>query len=162
MPAAGARGRAMSRPQHRIRPWKTLAAYLLAHAAVVQLVPVAWLAPNLTLAGVVASVGVEPRRWLWLSGAAGLLSMVWAVSGGWRLLAGYLLVGGLVRWAAGHWDTGDRRVLTALTGAGASLLAGLWLWWIPARPWALVAWALLHVVLTAGVAWVAQGELRDA
>ena len=138
----------------RARAWIVLGGSLAAHLVAVQLIPSPWLVPNLTLVGVVAGVAAAPQHWLGLGGAAGLLSMLWAPSQGWSVAAGYIAVGAFARLATRHWDASDPRVGAIIMAIGSGAVTAGWVTLLPARPWALLGLAALHIALTTGAGWI--------
>ena len=144
------------------RAWTMLGSSLAAHLVTVQLIPSPWLVPNLTLVGVVAGVAAAPQHWLGLAAVAGLLSMIWAPSQGWFVGAGYIVVGAFARLATKHWDASDPRVSAVLMAVGSGVVTAGWVALLPARPWALVGLAALHVALTTAAGRiVSMGVVSD-
>ena len=106
-----------------------LACCLAAHVFSAGVIASPWWVPNFTLVGLIVTVTRRPGQWMWLSGAAGLLTIVWAARFPQQILVGYLGLGCLVQWLARQWDVGDWRVQCALVGIAALLmsLGALWL-----------------------------------
>jgi len=100
-----------------------------AHLALALMSPSPWWVPDLTLVGLILSVGRFPSRWLGLSGAAGLLTMAWAIRSFGPMFAGYLLIGWATRVVGHRWDATDLRIESWLAGAG-SLLLTLGAFWL--------------------------------
>ena len=121
-----------------------------AHMALVLISPSPWWVPDLTLVGLVLSVARSPSRWPALSGAAGLLTMAWAVRSFTPMFVGYLLIGWVIRMAGHRWDATDLRIESWLAGGGSLLLTlgGFWLddQWSPALLFLMV----LRMALTCG------------
>ena len=137
-----------------------LAGCWLAHAMFAGLIPSPWWVPDLTLAGLVLAVGRRPARWLILSGAAGLFTIIWAVRFPLQILVGYLVIGGIVRALTRAWDATDVRVQSLMAGIasvamtfGALWLDGLW-------SIAQLGLALVHAAVTALAVPVIQRTLR--
>ncbi len=121
---------------------------LLVHAVMVQLIPWPWWVPDLTLVGLVLAVVRSPRRWLVLSGIAGLWTVLWAVRFHVPLLVGYLAVGWTAQALGRRWDAADAKVQLVLLGWAAAFMTfgSLWLhdlWSLP-----LAGLASAHVAMT--------------
>jgi hypothetical protein len=101
----------------------------VAHLALAMVIPSPWWVPDLTLVGLVLAVTRRPSRWWLLSGAAGLLTMVWAVRSTGPIFAGYLLIGWAVRLAGRQWDATDLRIESGLV-ASASLVLTMGAFWL--------------------------------
>ena len=137
-----------------------LAGCWLAHAMFAGLIPSPWWVPDLTLAGLVLAVGRAPSRWLILSGAAGLFTIVWAVRFPLQILIAYLVVGGVMRTLTRAWDAADSRVQSLTAGVaslamtfGALWLDGLW-------SMAHLGLAGVHAAVTALAVLVMQRALQ--
>ena len=100
-----------------------------AHALAAQLLPSPWWVPDLTLIGVVLSVGRAPERWLVLSGLAGFCTMLWAVRFPIQTAMGAVALGAGMRLLTQRWDVTDRRVASLVVGvaSAASTLGTLWM-----------------------------------
>lgn len=124
------------------------AACLLTHAAAVILLPLAWWAPNLTIAAVVLMTAAQPHRWWIWSGGAGLFTLLWTAKAG-QPVAGAVAALGFAVWLLSrHWDLSDARVRLALV-AGAVILITGWELSLAGR-WstALLGLATGHVAVT--------------
>ena len=88
-----------------------------------------WWIPDLLLVALILSVAASPSRWLLYGIVAGGISALWAVRVPWALWAANLLLAGLIRVGARHWDLSDARVQQVLVGV-ANLLMRLWLVWL--------------------------------
>jgi hypothetical protein len=126
-----------------------LAACCAGHAGLTLAVPDPWLAPNLTVVGLVLAAAGSPERWLPCSAVAALCSLVWAVRFPIAVGGGYLAVGWLLHWVAGQWDAADPRVQSGLVGVSSALLTvgSLWLhdlWSLPVAGLALVQIAVTY------------------
>ncbi len=121
-----------------------------AHAALALASPDPWLAPNLTLVGLVLAVASMPVRWPMLCASAAGCVLVWAVRIPAAVAAGYLAVGWSVYSVAGQWDVSDERVQGALV-LGSSLLLTVGLLWLQ-ELWSLpvAGLAAAHLALTYG------------
>jgi len=102
---------------------------VIAHLVLAMVIPSPWWVPDLTLVGLVLSVGASPAQWLVLSGGAGLVTMVWAVRSSVPMFVGYLLIGFACRMAQRQWDASDLRIETGLVGA-SSLWLTLGAFWL--------------------------------
>ena len=122
----------------------------VAHAALALASPDPWLAPNLTLVGLVLATASMPARWLALCVLAVGCVFVWAVRLPVAVAAGYLTAGWSVHWVAGQWDASDERVQGALV-LGSSLLLTVGLLWLQ-ELWSLpvAGLAVAHLALTYG------------
>lgn len=127
-----------------------------AHAALALASPDPWLAPDLTLVGLVLAVASRPARWPMLCASAAGCVLVWAVRIPAAVAAGYLAAGWNVHWVAGQWDASDERVQGALVLGSALLLTvgSLWLqelWSLP-----VAGRAAAHLALTYGAFMVVR------
>jgi hypothetical protein len=125
-----------------------LAGCLVAHALIALVVPSSWWVPDLTLVGLVLTVGKAPSQWCLLSGMAGLFTVAWAVRSSGPILVGYLLLGWIVHVLARHWDATDLRVQCLMSGIASLVMTfgALWLsglWSLP-----LLGLASAHVAMT--------------
>lgn len=112
---------------------RTLVMCLVAHALVARCCPFPWWVPDLTVVGLVVSVGDAPARWLRRSLPAGVFAMIWAVRFPVVIMIGLLAVGWAVRMLARQWDLADPRlqalvvsVAGVVMGCSALCLDGLW------------------------------------
>ena len=132
----------------------------VAHLLLAGLIPSPWWVPDLTLAALVLAVGRTPRRWLTLSGVAGLFTIIWAVRFPLQILIGYLAVGGVVCTLTRYWDTADVRVQSLMAGVASLAMAfgALWLDGI----WSMVQLGLagVHAAMTALAVLVIQRVLQ--
>lgn len=122
-----------------------------AHVALAMMSPSPWWVPDLTLVGLVLSVARFPSRWLVFSGAAGLLTMAWAVRSFSPLFAGYLLVGWATRTAGHRWDATDLRIEVWLAGGGSLLLTLGAFWLDDQRSPVLLLLMVVRTALTCSV-----------
>ncbi|MDP3722836.1 MAG: hypothetical protein Q8R91_04990 [Candidatus Omnitrophota bacterium] len=106
---------------------------LAAHVVAAQGCPFPWWVPDLTVVGLVVSVGDAPARWLGRSTLAGFWAAIWAIRFPVVILMGLLAVGWAVRLLARQWDVADPRlqalvvsVAGVVMGCGALCLDGLW------------------------------------
>lgn len=122
-----------------------------AHLALAAASPSPWWVPDLTLVGLVLSVGRAPTRWLPLSIFAGLVTMVWAVRFPGQLFTTYLLIGWASQIVARHWDATDVRIECLHVAAGSLILMVGMVWlddlWSPR----LLVLTALRVALTCSV-----------
>ena len=114
----------------------TVAGCCTAHAALALALPDPWLAPNLTLVGLVLAVTEAPARWAALSAAAAGCATVWAIRFPAAVAAAHLAAGWGIRWVAAQWDASDERVqgLLVLLTTSVLTLGMLWvqdLWSLP-------------------------------
>ena len=141
---------------------KLLAACLLTHALLAQVIPSPWWVPDITLVGLIISVTRAPSRWLLVSWVAGLFMLLWTLRHAVPLMVGAVAVGGVVRLLARNWDATDARVQYLVVGLAGCLMTfgAMWLdgcWSLP-----LFGLAVIHVALTclafAGVRrWLVPG-----
>jgi hypothetical protein len=131
---------------------------MLAHALLVRLTASPWLIPDLTLVGLVLSVGAAPVRWLICSVAAGLFAMTWALRWVPQIFLGYLLIGWGLQWLSQRWDAGDVRLQAGYAG-GVALTMRIVLLWLD-QLWSvpLAGWVIVQTVVTCAslpmVRWV--------
>ena len=144
---------------------KVLAACLLTHALLAQVIPSPWWVPDVTLVGLIVSVTRAPSRWLLFSWLAGLSMLLWSLRHAVPLMMGAVVIGGIVRLLARDWDATDARVQSLIVGLASCLMTAgaMWLdacWSLPLFGLAAVHIALTclafavvrHVLVTAGVA----------
>lgn len=125
---------------------------LVIHTLLAAIVPSPWWVPNLTLAGLVLAIGRSPRRWLTLSGVAGLWTAVWAVRLPGVLFLGYLGCGWLAQRVARRWDMTEVRVQSGLVGMASLLMTVGTLWLDGLWSFPLLGLAGAHVVVTCAAA----------
>lgn len=121
---------------------------LASHQLLAHVIPSPWWLPDLTLIGLVLSVGKAPRQWPALSVAAGCFTILWMARFPGHVFLGYLMCGWAVGALARRWDTADARIQWCLVlAAGAAMTLGLiWLdnlWSLP-----VLGLALARVVVT--------------
>ncbi|MBI2495597.1 MAG: hypothetical protein HYY59_05875 [Candidatus Omnitrophica bacterium] len=129
---------------------RVLIGCLAAHQLLAHVVPSPWWLPDLTLIGLVLSVGKAPQRWAVLSLTVGCFAMLWMARWAGAIFLGYLLCGWAVGTLARWWDTADARIQGCLVlAAGAAMTLGLlWLdhlWSLP-----VLGLALARVLVTGG------------
>jgi len=134
---------------------------LMAHSLLAASVPSPWWVPNLTLAGLVLAIGRSSRRWLILSGVAGLWTAMWAVRFPEAVFLGYLGCGWLAQELSRRWDMAEARVQSGLVGMASLLMTvgTLWLeglWSVP-----LLGLAGVHVAVTCAAASALRLVLAD-
>lgn len=141
---------------------KLLVGCFLLHVLAVQVITAVWWVPDLTVIGLMASIGRMPRRWLLYAGTAGVLSGLWSPRLQAPLLAGYLLCGALLRLLAGRWDLSDGRVQSvgAVIASGA-LAAGMG-WSLETWSWRVAALSGLHAALTGAAVVLVHLAVRPA
>jgi hypothetical protein len=120
------------------------------HAALTWVVPSPWGVPDLTVAGLVLTIGRAPRRWLAVSLAAGLLTLIWTVRWAWLVWAVYLALGWSLHTLARVMDVSDRRVQGLAVAAASAVMSGGALWFDQLGRWPLLAAAAGHVAVTTG------------
>ena len=125
-----------------------LAACLFAHVLLAQLVSSPWWVPDVTLVGVMVSVTRAPSRWLLVSWLAGLSTLLWTLRHAAPVMISMIVLGGIVRLLAAHWDATDARVQYLVVGLASCLMTtgAIWLdgcWSLP-----LLGLAAVHIALT--------------
>lgn len=134
---------------------------LLAHVVIAELVPSSWWVPDLTLIGLVLSVGERPERWLVGSALAGLATMVWAIRFPVPVSVGYLAFGWAVQAAARQWDATDERVQYLLVLVASVLFTFGALWLHDRWTFMLVGLALVRVVMTCSALPLVRGVFNS-
>ena len=128
----------------------------LMQAALTQLLPSAWWAPDLLVAGLVLGVLKQPARWVALSAAAGVCAAVWAIRAPAVICLSYVGLGLAVRVAIRQWDVSDRRTQCLLIGAASGALTGLAVWIDTLWSFPVAALMLLRAVITGLLVWWLQ------
>ena len=111
-----------------MKPVLVLVGCAVAHLALAMISPSPWWVPDLTLVGLILSVGRAPARWLAFSVLAGLITAVWAVRFPGQLVAGYLLIGWVSQLLSRHWNAADLRIECLHAAAGSLFLMVGMLW----------------------------------
>ena len=125
-----------------------LFACLAVHLLLARVMASPWWVPDLTLAGLVLAVALNPRRWLvWSSLAAGAAT-IWAARWSGQVFAAYWLSGLAARLAVGRWDAANRFVQMVLVAVLASVVTVTFIWLEDLWSLRLLAAAGLRVLLT--------------
>ena len=127
---------------------------LAAHALLSGSLPSPWWVPNLTLIGLVRSIGRTPRRWMSYAMVAGVITTAWAIRDATAGLLAYAIVGWLTWSLSRRWDITDRRVQCLLAGFASAVLACGSLWCDALSSLAVWRSALLHILVTTSAAWL--------
>jgi hypothetical protein len=122
----------------------------VAHAAFAMASPDVWMAPNLTVIGLVLSVARSPSHWPAIGVLAALCTMIWAVRFAGVIAAGCLAAAWGVSWVARQWDAADERVQGALVLLASGALSGSALWMHGLWSFALAGVVVMHTALTYG------------
>src|SRR3989338_5877258 len=133
-----------------MKPVLVLVGCATAHLARAMISPSPWWVPDLTLVGLILSVGRAPARWLAFSVLAGLLTAVWAVRFPGQLVAGYLLIGWVSQLLSRHWDAADLRIECLYAAAGSLFLMVGMLWLSALWSGRLLAFKLFRAAVTCG------------
>ena len=127
------------------------------HLLLAILMPSPWWVPDLTMAGLVFAIVDTPRQWLIGSIFAAAFTMVWAVRDILPLFAGWLILGGAIRWAIGQWDIEEPHLQAACIVFASLAMSSTALWL--ADLWSLegVGWLLVRAVMTLMAVLLLQG-----
>ena len=128
----------------------------LAQMMLTQVLPSAWWAPDLLVAGLVLGVLKQPARWLALSAVAGVCAAVWAIRAPAAICLSYVGLGLAVRVAIRQWDLSDRRTQSLFIGVASGALTSLAVWVDTLWSLPVASLILLRATITGLTAWWLQ------